>query len=146
MASIEFLGGVVSGRVLSQIDYCPDQRFVDDVGDPEAQLLADALHLDILGQDVAEDPLDASRPGRAGSAGSGARCPVLSWNVADEDGELGFVGALGSCSAGRRPDLMVAGLGALAIGHQGHLAVVVDEADPGQSLVRDRGLNFMAWK
>ena len=32
---------------------------------------------------------------------------------------------------------MFAGLGVLGVGHQRHLAVVVDEADPGQPLVRD---------
>ena len=32
---------------------------------------------------------------------------------------------------------MIAGLGILAVGHQGHLPVVVDEADPGQALVGD---------
>ena len=34
-------------------------------------------------------------------------------------------------------DLVVAGRGVLAVGHQGHLAVVVDEADPGQAVVGD---------
>ena len=34
---------------------------------------------------------------------------------------------------------MLAGLGVLVIGHQGHLAVVIDEADPGQPLVSDPG-------
>ena len=34
---------------------------------------------------------------------------------------------------------MIAGLGIGALGDQGHLAIVVDEADPGKALVRHAG-------
>ena len=43
-------------------------------------------------------------------------------------------------------DLVLVGLRVKVVGHQRHLAVVVDEADARQPLVRDARLRFIEWK
>ena len=50
-------------------------------------------------------------------------------------GEFGFAGAPDLAQTTDPENLVVAGLGVLVIGHQGHLAVIVDEADSRQPLV-----------
>ena len=57
--------------------------------------------------------------------------------VADQESELGLVRPPDLAQPADAQDLVVAGRGFVAFGDQRHLAVVVDEADPGQALVGD---------
>jgi len=130
-------------RLGSELSHRPDQRFLDIMGHLEAQFLADALHLDIFRKDVAKDPVDvliaAHLEEPADQLGAQSQSLVA---VADDQRELGFVGVPDLAQPADPPDLVLAGLGALSIGHQRHLAVVIDEADPSQSLVSNAGREF----
>ncbi len=69
-------------------------------------------------------------------------------SVGDQQGELGVAGAAELAQPADAQDLVPAvGDGRRSLGHQGHLAVVVDEADARQPLVRHpRAQSFIAWK
>ena len=67
--------------------------------------------------------------------------------VGDEDGELGLVRAAQLAQAADGEDRRARPVGVALLGHQRHLAVVVDEADARQPLVRDAlARASSAWK
>ncbi len=55
--------------------------------------------------------------------------------VPDQHGELGFITAVRLAKPPDSQDFAIAGSYALPLGHQSHLAVIIDEADSRQALV-----------
>jgi hypothetical protein len=57
--------------------------------------------------------------------------------VAGEQGNLSLVGLIRFCEPADGEDLTLSGGGIVAFGHQHHFAIVIDEANPREALLRD---------
>src|SRR5271165_4924567 len=96
----------------------------------EVQLFTDALHLDIFRQNVTKYIFDVLVAAHLEKAAEQFRAQAQSLvGVADDDGEFGVVRPPDLAQTTDAEDLMLAVVPTLAVGDQGHLAVVVDEAD-----------------
>ena len=122
----------------SKVDHGLDHWLAGGASQPKAELFAHALHLDVLGEDVAGDPGDllVATDLEQAVEQRGAQSLPLEF-VSDQECELGLVGLADLAQPADAEDLQFAGRGVLTAGHQGHFAIVVDEADPGQALVGD---------
>ena len=102
----------------------------------EAELLADAQHALVVGQDHGADTLDplVAADGEEPAEYLGPQTAPLE-RVADLKGELGLVFIVHPAQPTHGDDLALPGLGVPGLGHQRHLAVKIDEADSGQPLV-----------
>ena len=89
-----------------------------------------ALHAEVLGEDLGEDAVEAPVPPNRDQAGEQlAADPAAQERVAHVEGELGLAGERRAQQAPHRDQL------AFALGDEGHLAVVIDEADAGEPVV-----------
>src|SRR5215210_336465 len=103
----------------------------------EAELLAEALHGAVFEEDLGGDP--AQPLGLADLEElleqDGPEALALE-AVVHENGELGLIGdGVVPAETGYAQDLRLPGLGVLALGDEGHLAVVVYKADAREALV-----------
>src|SRR5205807_866716 len=119
-------GAHPTNKYKSESEHRPHHRVPRGVDEPEAELLADALHLDVLVEDLARDAGEALVAADADQAAEqlGAEALALG-GVGDQQGELGVVGAVDLAEAADAEDLAVAGVDVVRLGDQGDLAVVV---------------------
>src|SRR5215210_3876912 len=111
--------------------------FFEVAAQTEAELLAEVLHGAVLKEDLGGDPAQPLGLADLEELLEQDSPEALALEaVVHENGELGLVGdGVVPAEAGYAQDLRLPGLGVLALGDEGHLAVVVYKADARQALV-----------